>query len=214
VSRCCSAAGYRAVFDERQARRDARRYRRKGLDRASRRMLDYLRARGLDGLTALEIGGGVGAIQIELLKEGAARTTSVELSSAYEEEAAGLLDEAGLAGRSDRRILDFAAEAGSVEPADVVVMHRVVCCYPDPEALVGAAAAHTGRRLVLSFPPDNLLSRIVSTGFNVWCAVRRIEFRSYVHPVPAILGAAQERGLRPAETGRAGIWSYAALERG
>ena len=46
---------------------------------------------GLEGATVLEIGGGVGEIQIELLKSGAARAVNLELSPAYEAEATELL---------------------------------------------------------------------------------------------------------------------------
>ena len=42
--------------------------------------------------TVLEVGGGVGAIQLELLRAGAAGTTNVELSAAYEPYAAELLN--------------------------------------------------------------------------------------------------------------------------
>lgn len=210
---CCSGSGYGAVFDERQARRDARRYRRRGLDRTGRRIVAYLRAGGLGGATALEVGGGIGAIQLELLKAGAERTTNIELSPGYEDQAAKLLREAGLEERTVRRIVDFAAAADTVEPADVVVMHRVVCCYPDPERLVGAAAAHAGTRLVLSYPPDNAISKAITSVFNAWCAVRRVDFRAYVHPRTAILGPARAQGLVPAFERRSGIWRIAALER-
>lgn len=207
----CCAAGYGTVFDARQARRDARRYRRRGLSKAARQLV---RLAAPDGGTVLEIGGGVGAIQIELLKAGAERATNVELSPGYEEEAARLLGEAGLTERVERRVTDFVEAADSVEPADVVVMHRVVCCYPDPERLVGAAAAHARRRLVLTYPPDNLLSRLVTTGFNVWCAARRVDFRSYVHPPHVVLAAARAHGLEPRVEGRTAVWRYVALEHG
>ena len=38
---CCSPKGYRWVFSERSARGEARRYRRKGLDGTSRRIVDF-----------------------------------------------------------------------------------------------------------------------------------------------------------------------------
>ena len=208
---CCVPKGYDAVFDARQARRDARRYRRRGLSKAARRLV---RLAAPDGGNVLEIGGGVGAIQIELLKAGAERATNVELSPGYEEEAARLLREAGLTERVERRVTDFVAAADELEPADVVVMHRVVCCYPDPERLVGAAAVHARRRLVLTYPPDSPLSRLVSAGFNVWCAARRVDFRSYVHPPHVILAAARAHGLESTVEGRTAIWHYAAFERG
>src|SRR5207302_6942067 len=181
---CCVPRGYDAVFDERQARRDARRYRRRGLGKAARRIVELAAPRGS---TVLEVGGGVGAIQLELLKAGAAGTTNVELSPAYEEEAAKLRRETGFEGRVERRIADFAEMAGELEPADVVVMHRVVCCYPEPGRLVGATADRAKHRLVLSYPPDILLSRVVTAGFNLWCRVRGVDFRAYAHPEETIL---------------------------
>ncbi len=161
----------------------------------------------------LEVGGGVGAIQVELLEAGAAEATNVELSPGYEDEAAALLREHGLEDRVHRRILDFAVAQDLLAPADVVVLHRVVCCYPDPGTLVGAAAVHARRRLVLSFPPRNAISRLVASAVNVYCAARRFEFRVYMHPLPVILAAAEGAGLSPAAQGRSGIWRYAAFER-
>src|ERR671934_51869 len=147
---CCTPSGYRKIFGERTARRDVRKYRRRGLDRAARQIVGFLAGRGVDGDSVLEVGGGIGAIQLELLKAGAARATNVELSPEYEPYAAELL---GDDARVERRVGDFVRDAAELEPADDVVLHRVVCCYPDPEALVGAAAEHARRRLVLSFPP-------------------------------------------------------------
>src|SRR5436189_5668650 len=85
MSNCCSPKGYRWVFSERSARAEAKRYRRKGLDATSRRIVDYLKAQGVAGRTVLEVGGGIGAIQLELLKAGAARAVSVELTPTYED---------------------------------------------------------------------------------------------------------------------------------
>jgi cyclopropane fatty-acyl-phospholipid synthase-like methyltransferase len=97
----------------------ATRYRKRGLDRTARRMVEFLELRGIEGATVLEIGGGVGEIQIELLKRGAARSVNLELSSAYDEEASRLLREAELEDRAERRLHDIAAEPGGVESADI-----------------------------------------------------------------------------------------------
>src|SRR5205823_5329238 len=104
---CYSPKGYRWVFSERSARAEAKRYRRKGLDSTSRRIVDFLKTQGVEGRTVLEIGGGVGSIQIELLKAGASHATSVELTPTYEEIAVGMLHEAGLVDRVDRTVMDF-----------------------------------------------------------------------------------------------------------
>ena len=86
------------MFTPRFARRMATRYRKRGLDRTARRMVEFLELHGIEGATVLEIGGGVGEIQIELLKRGAASSVNLELSPAYDEEAARLLREAALRG--------------------------------------------------------------------------------------------------------------------
>src|SRR5690242_15766148 len=108
MSDCCTPRGYRRVFSEKSARAEARRYRRKGLDATSRRIFDVLRAQGVEGRTVLEVGGGIGALQIELLKAGAERAVSVELTPTYEEVAAELLEQNGLSDRVERRVADFA----------------------------------------------------------------------------------------------------------
>ncbi len=134
---CCNPRGCDRFFTRRFARRVAKRYRRKGLDETARRMVAFLELRGIEGATVLEVGGGVGEIQLELLKRGAARAVNLELSPAYEEEATSLLRAAGLEGRAERRLHDIAVDPEGVEAADVVVLHRVVCCYPDYERLLG-----------------------------------------------------------------------------
>ncbi len=126
---CCSAKGCDEFFTERVARRDAVRYRRAGIDGNARRVFDFARRRGLEGRTVLEVGGGIGALQLEFLQAGASRAENVELSPAYEPYAVELLQAAGLEGRVERHLLDFASQADDVQSADVVVLHKVVCCY-------------------------------------------------------------------------------------
>ncbi len=152
----CCPGDYHRFFSKRFARRLARKYQKRGLDKTARKMADFLRDRVIEGATVLEIGGGVGEIEIELLKAGAARTQNLELSPGYEQEARKLAEEAGVGRRVDWRIHDIARDSQAVEPADIVVMHRVVCCYPDYDRLLGAAADHARRALVFSYPPRNV----------------------------------------------------------
>ena len=210
MSSCCSPDSYRKLFGRRQARKDARRFRRKGLDDTARRLVDGLAARGVDGAEVLEIGGGVGGVDIELLRAGAARATIVELSPEYDEEAAALLREAGLEGRVERRIGDFVADG--VPPADVVVMHRVVCCYADEEALVGAAADHARRLLALSFPRDALHLRPIAWAMNQGLRIV-FQFRFYMRPREQVLAPAEARGFRVVHEHEGVFWRIAVLER-
>jgi hypothetical protein len=200
------------VFDATRARSDARRYRKKGLGGDARPIVDYLRP-GVAGASLLEVGGGVGAIGIELLRAGATLATNVELSPAYEAEAAALLAERGLADRVERRILDFARQPEMVEPADVVVMHRVVCCYPDMPRLVGPAAERARRLLALTFPRDAWWVRWGIAGANLYERLRRRAFRVYLHPPAAVIATAEARGLRPVYDRTGPLWRSVVLER-
>lgn len=191
----------------------AKRYRKRGLDRAARRMVEFLAQHGLEGSTVLEVGGGVGEIEIELLKRGAARAVNLELSSAYDAEASQLLKEAGLEHRVERRVHDIAADPHGVEPADVVVLHRVVCCYPDYERLLGAAGEHARRLVVFSHPPRNVVSRLLFASQNLLFRVRRLEFRTFTHPPADMLAVLEKRGLRHTFTHRGMLWHVAGLER-
>jgi 2-polyprenyl-3-methyl-5-hydroxy-6-metoxy-1,4-benzoquinol methylase len=161
----------------------------------------------------LEIGGGVGKLQIELLKRGAARAVDLELSAAYEQEAKSLLREAGLEERAERRLHDIAMDPEGVEAADVVVLHRVVCCYPDYERLLGRAAQHARRLLVFSYPPRNAVSRLFIATQNLVLRLLRREFRTFAHSPTAMLGLLGERGLRRTFAHHALVWQVASLER-
>lgn len=198
------------MFNARQAKRDARRYRKRGARGTSRDVVEL--AGDVTGASVLEVGGGVGAIELELLAAGAERATDVELSGEYEEEARKLLAERGLRDRVERRVGDFVAEP--VEPHDIVVMHRVVCCYPDVDALVGAAAGRALRRMVLTYPQERWLTRAAFAAINVCMRLMRSEFRGFVHPVTRVTTAARDAGLELGEHRRRGIfWESAVYER-
>jgi 2-polyprenyl-3-methyl-5-hydroxy-6-metoxy-1,4-benzoquinol methylase len=213
VTGCCCPGDYDRFFGRRFARRLAKKYRKRGLNRTSRKMADFLRERGIEDATVLEIGGGVGEIEIELLKAGAARAQNLELSSAYEEDARELAEEAGVGGRVDWRIHDIAADPEAVEPADIVVMNRVVCCYPDYKRLLGAAADHARHAIVFSYPPRNALIRAFYGVFNLAMRLMRRGFRGFAHPPSAMLAVLEARGLRRTYDNHVGIWQVAGLER-
>ena len=214
MSNCCSPKGYRWVFSEKAARAEAKRYRRKGLDSTSRQIVDLLKAQGVAGRTVLEVGGGIGAIQIELLKAGAARATSIELTPTYEEVAAELLRETGLEDRVERHVMDFADAAATVSAADIVVLNRVICCYHDMPKLAGAAADHAQEVLALSFPRQGWWMRIGIAFMDLLLRIARREFQAFYHPPKRILNTCEQHGLR-AIVKRSGIvWTVAGFRRG
>ncbi len=210
---CCEPRGCDRIFGARFARHVAKRYRRRGLDPAADRMVDFLASGGLTGASVLEIGGGIGEISVELLGRGAERATVVELSSAYDDEAQRLAQQGGVADRIGRQVADVATSPEEVEPADIVVLHRVVCCYPDYERLLGAAADHCRSRLAFSHPPRNVVSRSVVTAQNAAFRVMGREFRTFAHPPAAMVEVVASRGLRLVTTHPGLVWQVEGLAR-
>jgi magnesium-protoporphyrin O-methyltransferase len=190
---CCDPIdGY---FDERYARAELRRYRRGRLDAPTRRLLRAVRAEAPAGATVIDIGGGVGLVTHELMRESAGRGTYIDGSSAHVRAAREEAERQGHAGRVRFIHGDFLDMAGDVEPADVVVMHRVVCCYPDAERLLAAAAGRARRVLALSYPHDVWPIR-AEIAFGNWIRGRRpVPFRAFVHPQRVIDSTLADAGL-------------------
>ncbi len=213
MTACCDPAEYDDVFTSKYARRTAKSFRASGLDDTAAKMADFAADQGPDGATVLEIGGGVGGLHLELLRRGASQATNIELSTAYEGEAARLLAESGLADRVTRRNADVVADPSAAPEADVVVLHRVVCCYPDFAALLGVAADRARRVLVFSYPRPRLLTRTETVMENLGYAIRGRTFRTFVHSPEAMLAVVAEHGHTPAIGGQNVRWQYTGTVR-
>jgi 2-polyprenyl-3-methyl-5-hydroxy-6-metoxy-1,4-benzoquinol methylase len=213
VPGCCEPDDYQSVFSERFARRQSRRYRRRGLSPAARGIVEFATSQGITGATVLEIGGGVGQLYIELLQRGAAHVTNLEISENYEVEATRLLEHSGMSDRVTRRFVDVAQAPEEVQPADVVVLHRVVCCYPDYAKLLKVAAGHARRTLVYSYPAANIVNRVQFGAENAYRRLTRNDFRAFIHPPENMIRAAESGGLALAYRTHARDWDVVGLAR-
>jgi magnesium-protoporphyrin O-methyltransferase len=161
----------------------------------------------------LEVGGGVGAIQAELVRSGAAEGTVVEVVPVYESYARELAERAGVVGQTRFVAADLVEDPGAVGEADIVVLRRVVCCSPYGPRLLGVAAGLTRRVLVASYPRRLMLIRAVAWLQNHAFALVGRGFRVYIHDPAALEAAASERGLRRKAFHRGLIWESVLYER-
>jgi magnesium-protoporphyrin O-methyltransferase len=211
---CCThTQGIDAYFDERKARSEVSQYLKNGLASHARTMLEAVGAHKAEAASVLEIGGGIGSLQIELLKRGAACATNVEVSSAYLTAAQALAERLGLADRVICRHADFACDADSIPVTDIVIMHRVICCYPDMPRLVTAAARHARRVLAVSFPRDEWYMRLYIEAQAWWLRRKGLTFRNYVHSPEAIVDVAARAGLELVHQSFSGMWQIVVFER-
>ena len=210
MSRCCSAADSLEIFGEAGARRALRRYLRNGLGGEDAQLIAaWAEENGLDGATVAEIGGGIGQIQAELLRRGAARGTVVEVVAGYEAPAGELAAATGIADRTSFQLVDLLEEPDAVDASDVVVLRRVVCCSPDGPELLGVAAGKTRRVLLASYPRWHMANRTFARLQNVVFRLIRKRFRVFIHPPAELESAAVRHGLRRSRVSRGIVWETA-----
>ena len=203
------------MFGDRTARYDLRRYRKRGPSKPTRVLLDALRREGVERASVLDVGGGVGVIQHELLDAGVDRVTSVEASAAYLRAAKEEAARRGTADRVSYHAGDFVAVADRIEPADVVTLDRVICCYPDMEALVSRSADHAQRLYGVVYPRDAWWIRLGFSAMNLSMRLRRRAFRAHIHRTSAVDAVARDSGLTPKLRRRVGpVWQVAVYARG
>jgi hypothetical protein len=208
---CCRGAVCGQVFGESVARHDLKRYRGKGLRPIERRMLASLPGSQVKGARVLEIGGGIGTLQAELLASGAATGEIIELVPAYEPFARELARSRGLTGRTSFRVADLLAGEASVAPAEIVILNGVVCCTPDGLALTREAATLTLGTLLLSYPRPAWWNRMAVGALNGFMAIRGRDYRAFVRPTSEMVAAAASAGLRLSAQQRGPYWEFVAL---
>lgn len=209
----CCRTDYDAIFDDRMARREAAAYRRHGPRGDTRRLVEAIADLGVDGATLLDIGGGVGVIGQELLAAGAVSVTDIDASRAYLATAETEFTARGWRDRAEFRFGDFVAIAPTVGPADVVTLDRVVCCYPDWEALIDVSTAHARRMLGLVHPVDRWWMRAGTTIGNLGLRLFRQSFRFHVHPVAQVDARIGAAGFDQRMLHRGLVWQVVLYER-
>jgi len=201
-------------YGERIAASDLRRYRKNGPRPWTRTLIEALKAEGVEGATLLDIGGGIGAIQHELLDAGAAQAMSVDASAAYLEAAREEGERRGFGGRVAYRHGDFVELAESVPSADIVTLDRVVNVYPHVDQLVGLSAERAQRLYGLVLPRDTRAVRLGIRAINLVQRLRRQRVRAAVVPLGDIERVVRNKGLIPRFSQDAGrVWQVVVYGR-
>lgn len=201
----CGAA--ERQFGPTVAVRDLNRYHRKGPDATSRLLLDRLRGQISSGASLLDVGGGVGVLDFELLASGVSSATLVDASPAYLDAAGREAEARKIADRLHRVNGDFAALGEGIESADVVTMHRVVCCYPDHASLLQAATKHARRVFAFSYPRDRWYIRLWLALDNLRRQLFGNPFRTFVHAPAAMEMRVIQNGFVRIHRSRTFVWS-------
>jgi methyltransferase family protein len=194
-----------SIFGPRAANRELKRYRKKGATGATGLLINALKAEGVEDATLLDIGGGVGVIQHELVGAGAASALGVDAAPAYLEAVREEAERRGLADRLRERHGDFVELAAEIPQVDIATLDKVICCYPDMERLVTLSAGRADKLYGLVYPRDTWLVRAGMAAMNLVLRVRRTSFRVFVHPAADVERAVRANGFEERFRGQTGL---------
>ena len=181
MSCCCPHSSSAGRYFSRFAGRYRRRFEKKGFEPTQRGLLEGIERVGFANATLLEIGSGVGNLHQDLLKRGAASAVGVDLARKMIDEAETLARKHGLEDRTRYRVADFVEEADTFDTADVVILDKVICCYPDAKRIVDASAAKARRVYAYTIPVNRWYTRFVTALIAFGMRLFRSDFRPYVH---------------------------------
>lgn len=211
---CCQCRGIETKFDHEYVAGKLERYRSKGPKKTTHQLIDAVQVEGVEGMTLLDIGGGLGDIQHALIQSGVQQAMNNEASTAYME---ACQEEAERQGHADRILHipgNFVEVADEIPDADIVTLDRVVCCYHDMEQLVGLSAQKARRLYGLVYPQDKWWVKVfVWLYYNARHWLKGNPMRNYVHPTQAVEAVIERNGLRRTYLKEMSGWQVAVFVR-
>jgi len=211
MSSCCEPIADH--FDEEHLDARLAEAKKGGLPIATQILLEALSALNLENARLLDVGGGTGTIMFVLFEKGIRQAVLVEIAAAYLEAAETESQERGVRDRVDFVEGDFVQVSEQIQPADVVTLDRVVCCYPDMEALVQASVRKSLEWYALSYPRDRWWARVVIASENWLRRLRGDPFTAYVHDVPAMEAILDRAGFERQFLRRTWLWEVSIYRR-
>lgn len=209
---CPQCEGIEVTFNQKSVQNELRKYRKKGPDNVTRLLINQLTTEGLEGMSLLDIGGGVGAIQLELLKSGMTSATYVEASSAYLEAAQEEAERQGLTDRISFHHGNYVDLAPDIPIADVATLDRVICCYHSME-LVESSITHARKLYGVIYPRDVWWNKgyAIISNFLQW--LKRKKFRFFVHPKEGVHAVVENHNFQRCFYKKSGIWLIEIFKR-
>jgi len=176
-------------------------------------LIAALKGEDVRGLTLLDIGGGLGAIQHEMLRAGVQKATDVEASTAYLNATKAETRRRGSAERVNYQHGNFIDLAENVAPADIVTLDRVICCYPDMQNMVSLSVVRAGKYYGLVFPRDAWWMKIYQVIQSLFLQLTRSRFRTYLHPTEAVEELVRSHGFKRRFYRRTFVWQVVVYAR-
>lgn len=202
----CQCEGIEAQFDEENAESDLDDYRKDGPSKVTKVLIDTINHLGVEGLTLLDIGGGVGSIQHELIRAGVEKVASVDASSAYLAAGKKEAERQGHAEKINFKHGNFVDIGPKLNPADIVTLDKVICCYDEMQTLVNASLKLAKKIYGVIFPIDFWLFKVGVNVLNFFGRLFHNPFQIFAHPTVEIEKIIKSNGFKRNFYKRMGIW--------
>ena len=209
---CDHCSGADKLFDLKSAKKELKSYKKKGPRKSTKKLLSILSGYDQKGKSLLYIGGVIGAIQWEFVKNGGIKTTYIDSSSGYITVASDYAKEIDHKVASFK-MSDFNDVHEELVRHDFVSLDKVICCYPDYKKLLGNALNKTGTALAMTMPLGGWLSNFLNQFTNLYLLLRRNPFRTYMHNPNNVHDFIESYGFRLSEKTLSFPWLVRVYER-
>ncbi len=218
MSCCCTPDGAALEgtdkFFNTQASRYKKYFKKKGLHKEQKYLVEGIRRSGVKDAEILEIGCGVGGLHLSLLKEGAARAAGFDISANMIATARSLAIEMGMQERTRYWHGDFVALHETAPMADITILDKVICCYENAPELITRSTAKTRRLYAVSYPRPNVLVRLAFRCMKLFLNFFRAAFHPYYHEPAYIQNWIAAAGFEKVYENETFIWLIQVFQRG
>ena len=209
---CCCHAQSAGRFFSFFARRSRKRYKRKGFEASQKQLMAGLEQVGYRDASVLDIGCGVGHLHQTLLEQGARSAIGIDLAPKMLAETGDWAKQRGLS-ECVRYVEGDFMTADDIGDADVTLLDKVVCCYPDAQGLVEKSLAKTKHIYGLTYPRDRWFIRLGVEVMPWLLWLMRSEFRSYVHDPVQIERWIRDKGFQKRFEAQTAMWLTQVYEK-
>ena len=181
---CCStpnASDGTNRFFTRMSKVYAKQFRKKGLAKEQRMLLDGVKRMPIHGTSILDIGCGVGSLHLTLLNDGAGKAVGVDMAIGMIKKAGEFARELGVHERATYIHGDFVQSSAEIPEADITLLDKVVCCYDDLPRLLEESTTKTRKVYALTHPKENVVLRMMFKGHIALAKLFRWKFRPSWH---------------------------------
>lgn len=210
---CCHVKGLENHFDKKFAIKKLKRYQKKGADSITQKILKGIKERDMQGACLIDIGGGVGEVQFELLRMGVEKTISVEASSAFIEVAKTEARRLNLDHKMTYTHGDFVDLESGIKIQRVVSLVKVICCYQDWKKLIETSLSKSNKYFILVYPHDNRFAKFITFLENLGLSIFQPAFRVYIHSAKNINDLIADKGFKKIYFDKTFVWRIEIFEK-